>query len=48
MATTAQAQTSPGADAVALLAALVERARGGDMQAWARLYQDHWARLCVT
>lgn len=45
MVTTAQAQTSPGADADALLAALVERARGGDMQAWARLYQDHWARL---
>jgi RNA polymerase sigma-70 factor (ECF subfamily) len=32
-----------GADA--LLAALVERARAGDMHAWARLYQDHWARL---
>ncbi len=29
----------------ALLAALVERARAGDMHAWARLYQDHWARL---
>ncbi len=28
-----------------LLAALVERARAGDMHAWARLYQDHWARL---
>jgi len=36
---------APDADVDAPLAALVERARGGDMQAWARLYQDHWARL---
>lgn len=44
---TAQEHTpsSPAEGADALHAALVERARGGDMQAWARLYQDHWARL---
>lgn len=35
----------PDADTDAPLTALVERARSGDMQAWARLYQDHWARL---
>ena len=41
------ATETPPADAGAegLLAALVERARAGDMHAWARLYQDHWARL---
>ncbi len=39
------APPSPDADADAPLTALVERARSGDMQAWARLYQDHWARL---
>jgi RNA polymerase sigma-70 factor, ECF subfamily len=38
-------QQTPDADPDALLAGLVERARGGDMHAWARLYQDHWARL---
>ena len=44
---TAQEHTpsAPAGGADALLASLVERARGGDMQAWARLYQDHWARL---
>lgn len=44
---TAQEHTpsAPAEGADALLASLVERARGGDMQAWARLYQDHWARL---
>ena len=41
------APETPPADAgtEGLLAALVERARAGDMHAWARLYQDHWARL---
>lgn len=38
-------EPTPDADADLLLGALVERARGGDMHAWARLYQDHWARL---
>jgi RNA polymerase sigma-70 factor, ECF subfamily len=33
---------SPAAD---IAAALVERARAGDMQAWARLYQDHFDGL---
>ncbi len=28
--------------AIDLTRALIERARGGDMQAWARLYQDHF------
>lgn len=32
-------------DPDASLAVLVTRARDGDMHAWARLYQDHWARL---
>jgi RNA polymerase sigma-70 factor (ECF subfamily) len=45
MVTIAQDQTPSDAGADALLASLVERARGGDMHAWARLYQDHWARL---
>jgi RNA polymerase sigma-70 factor (ECF subfamily) len=37
---------SPGdADPGALEAALVERARGGDVEAWSRLYQDHFDRL---
>ena len=35
--------TDAGADATEL--ALVERARGGDVEAWARLYQEHFDRV---
>lgn len=35
----------PPSDLDELERQLVERARGGDMQAWARLYQEHWSRL---
>lgn len=47
MVTIAPDEAPPADDSEvdAPLAALVERARSGDMQAWARLYQDHWARL---
>ena len=45
MVTLAADQPPADAGADALVAALVERARTGDMHAWARLYQDHWAKL---
>ncbi len=39
----ASGPTEAGAEATEL--ALVERARGGDVEAWARLYQEHFDRV---
>lgn len=44
-ATTREPAAEAAASDAEIAALLIERARGGDMQAWARLYQDHFDGL---